>query len=317
MVDLMGKKYYFFALSILVLLAGVIGYFINGLQLDIQFQGGTIMQVEMPDDNFDTERAADIVMETIGKKASVQKSSTIDVENSDDKIYLMVLNIGSRDTLNEDERTKVLDALRAEFNIDENASVNLQSVEPFIGDEIRANAIYAILCSSVLIVLYVWWRFRTVHGLSAGVCAVVALIHDVMVMFVVYIIFRLPLNESFIAAALTIIGYSINDTVVIYDRIRENSRLTKKMPVRELVNKSVMQSLSRSINTSITTLICVVTLYVFAVIFNIQSIREFALPLSVGIISGVYSTLFIASPLYMMWQESKAKKKISRKPAKA
>ena len=97
---------------------------------------------------------------------------------------------------------------------------------------------------------------------------------------------------------MTIIGYSINDTVVIYDRIRENSRLTKKMPVRELVNKSVMQSLSRSINTSITTLICVVTLYVFAVIFNIQSIREFALPLSVGIISGVYSTVHCKPALY-------------------
>jgi preprotein translocase subunit SecF len=225
MVDLMGKKYYYFALSIqLYCWQVVVGYFINGLQLDIQFQGGTIMQVEMPDDKFDTERAADIVMEAIGKKAIVQKSSTINVENSDDRIHLMVLNIGSRDTLNEDERAKVLDALRAEFNIDKDAGVTLQSVEPFIGKEMRTNALYAVLCSSVLIVLYVWWRFRTMHGLSAGVCAVVALIHDVMVMFVVYIIFMLPFNESFIAAALTIIGYSINDTVVIYDRIRENKQ---------------------------------------------------------------------------------------------
>ncbi|MGI6669396.1 MAG: protein translocase subunit SecF [Acetivibrionales bacterium] len=181
----------------------------------------------------------------------------------------------------------------------------------------RTNALYAVLCSSVLIVLYVWWRFRAMHGLSAGVCAVVALIHDVMVMFVVYIVFMLPFNESFIAAALTIIGYSINDTIIIYDRIRENSRLNKKMPVRELVNKSVLQSLSRSINTSITTLISVLTLFVFAVVFNIQALREFSLPMAAGIISGVYSTLFIASPLYMMWQERKIKKKISRKPAKA
>ncbi|MGE5612841.1 MAG: protein translocase subunit SecF [Bacillota bacterium] len=317
MVDLMGKKNYFFALSILILLAGVVGYFINGLQLDIQFQGGTIMQIEMPDDTFDTEKAADIVMEAIGKKAIVQKSSTINVEDSDDKIDLMVLNIGSRDTLNDEERTKVIEALRAEFNIAKDASVNLQSVEPFIGDEIRTKALYAVLCSSILIVLYVWWRFRTMHGLSAGVCAVVALIHDVMVMFTVYIIFRLPINESFIAAALTIIGYSINDTVVIYDRIRENTKLLKKMPVHELVNKSVLQSLSRSINTSVTTIISILTLFIFAVAFNIQSIREFTLPLAAGIISGVYSTLFIASPLYMMWQEAKIKRKISHKPAKA
>jgi len=317
MVDLMGKRYYYFALSILILLAGIVGYFINGLQLDIQFQGGTIMQVEMPDDKFDTERAADIVMEAIGKKAIVQKSSTINAENSEDRIYLMVLNIGSRDTMNEDERTKVLDALRAEFNIGKDANVTIQSVEPFIGKEMMTDALYAVLCSSILIVLYVWWRFRPMHGLSAGVCAVVALVHDVMVMFVVYIIFMLPFNESFIAAALTIIGYSINDTVVIYDRIRENTKLTKKMPVRELVNKSVLQSLSRSINTSITTLISVLTLFVFAIVYNIQSLREFALPMAAGIISGVYSTLFIASPLYMMWQERKMKKKVSRKPAKA
>lgn len=317
MTDLMGKRYYYFALSALVLLAGVIGYFINGLQLDIQFQGGTIMQVEMPDDTFDTDRAAEIILETIGKKATVQKSSTINAENPEEKIYLMVLNIGSRDTLNDDERTKVIDALRAEFNIDKDASVMVQSAEPFIGKEMRTNALYAVLCSSVLIVLYVWWRFRTMHGLSAGVCAVAALIHDVMVMFVVYIVFCLPFNESFIAAALTIIGYSINDTVVIYDRIRENTKLMKKMPVRELVNKSVLQSLSRSVNTSITTLISVMTLYIFAVVFNIKALREFALPMAAGIISGVYSTLFIASPLYMMWQERKIKRKISRKPAKA
>jgi preprotein translocase subunit SecF len=271
----------------------------------------------MPDDKFDTEKAADIVMEAIGKKAIVQKSSTINIEDSDERIHLMVLNIGSSDTLNDDERAKVLDALRAEFNIDKDAGVTLNSAEPFIGKEMRTNALYAVLCSSVLIVLYVWWRFRAMHGLSAGVCAVVALIHDVMVMFVVYIVFMLPFNESFIAAALTIIGYSINDTIIIYDRIRENSRLNKKMPVRELVNKSVLQSLSRSINTSITTLISVLTLFVFAVVFNIQALREFSLPMAAGIISGVYSTLFIASPLYMMWQERKIKKKISRKPAKA
>ncbi len=318
MVDLMGKSKYFFALSILIFIVGIVGLFVYGIQMDIQFQGGTIMQIEMPDDTFSIDRAEDIVMETIGKKATVMKSSTYNPENEADNINLMVLNIASDETLKDVERQDVLTALRTEFNIAEDANVTVNSVEPFIGDEIRTNSIYAILISSILIILYVWLRFRTMHGLSAGVFAVVALLHDIFVMFTVYVLFKIPINDSFVAAMLTIIGYSINDTVIIYDRVRENMKILRKMPIRELVNKSVMQTVSRSINTSITTLIAILTLYVFSVIYNIESIKEFTMPLVVGIISGVYSTIFIASPLYMIWQERKINKKAAaRKPAKA
>ena len=318
MIDLMGKKNYFFALSLLIFVAGIVGIFVNGIQMDIQFQGGTVMQIEMPDNTFSTDRAEDIVMQTIGKKANVMKSSTYNAENEADNIDLMVLNIASSETLKDLERQNVIDALRAEFNIKEDANVNVNSVEPFIGDEIKTNSLKAILISSILIILYVWLRFKTMHGLSAGVFAVIALVHDIFVMFTVYVLFKIPLNDSFVAAMLTIIGYSINDTVIIYDRIRENTKILRKMPIRELVNKSVLQTLSRSINTSITTLIAILTLYIFAVIYNIESIKEFTLPLVVGIISGVYSTIFIASPLYMMWQERNINKKAAaRKPAKA
>lgn len=318
MVDLMGKKNYYFALSILIFIVGIVGLLLNGVEMDIQFKGGTIMQIEMPDDNFDTERAADIVKEAIGKIATVNKSSTFNAAKEDEKINLMVINIASDDTLTDNERTAVINALKKEFNIAEDASVNVNSVEPFIGKEFRVNAIKAIVLSSILIIIYVWIRFRSMHGLSAGVFAVVALIHDIFVMFTAYVLFRIPLNDSFVAAMLTIIGYSINDTIVIYDRIRENSRIMHKTPIRELVNKSVLQCLTRSINTSVTTLISVLTLYVFSVIYNIQSIREFTMPLVVGLISGVYSTLFIASPLYMLWQERNIKKNAAaRKPAKA
>jgi preprotein translocase subunit SecF len=318
MVDLMGKKNYFFALSILIFIVGIVGIFVNGIQMDIQFQGGTIMQIEMPDDTFSTDRAEDIVMETIGKKANVMKSSTYNAENEAENINLMVLNIASSETLKDVERQSVLKALRTEFNIPEDSNVTVNSVEPFIGDEIRTNSIYAILVSSILIILYVWIRFRNMQGLSAGVFAVLALLHDIFVMFTVYVLFKIPLNDSFVAAMLTIIGYSINDTVIIYDRVRENMKIYRKMPIRELVNKSVIQTVSRSINTSITTLIAILTLYVFSVIYNIESIKEFTMPLVVGIISGVYSTIFIASPLYMIWQERRIGKKVApRKPAKA
>lgn len=317
MIDLMGKRNFCFILSGLILVACIIGLIVNGVQLDIQFQGGTIMQIEMPDSNFDETKAADIVMNTIGKRATVQKSQTYNAETSENDINLLVLNIGSTETLTDDERSKVLDAISKEYNLPENYKVTVNSVEPFIGDEIKTSSIYAIFWASLLIVLYVWFRFRVMHGLSAGIFAVLALLHDVMVMFAVYVIFKIPLNESFVAAVLTIIGYSINDTVVIYDRIRENSRILKKMPVGELVNRSVVETLNRSINTSVTTLICILTLYIFAAVYNIGSVKEFTLPLSVGILSGCYSTIFIASPLYMVWQQRGEKKKLARKTAKA
>ncbi len=316
MIDLMGKRKYFFIFSALVLLVTIIGLFVNGIQLDIQFQGGTILQIEMPTEDFDLDRAEELVMETIGKKATVQKSQTYNAESGETDIHLLVLNIASDNTLNEAERTKVIDAVKSEYNVEDNLNVTVNSVEPFIGDEIKLNSLYAIFWASILIILYVWYRFRTMRGLSAGVFAVLALLHDVMVMFSVYVIFQIPLNESFVAAVLTIIGYSINDTVVIYDRIRENSKLMRKASTYDLVNTSVVQSLSRSINTSVTTLIAVLTLYVFASIYGIKSVKEFTLPLTVGIISGAYSSLFIASPLYMVWQERKTKRRKVRRTAK-
>jgi len=318
MFDLMGKRNIFFVLSILIFLTGIVATFINGVKMDIQFQGGTIMQIQMPSGEFDTERAAAIVEESIGKRASVQKSTTYNPDDPSKEITLMVLNIGSAQTLNDTEQTTVINALRKEYNIPNDTQVMVNSVAPFIGDEIKTNAMYAIILSAIMITLYVWYRFRVMHGLSAGVFAVLALVHDCFVMYTVYVLFKIPINDSFVAAVLTIIGYSINDTVVIYDRIRENTRLMRKAPIHELVNTSVMQTLARSINTSVCTLISVIVLYIFAAYFNIQSLKDFSFPLVVGIISGCYSTLFIASPLYMVWQERNIRKKAAaRKPVKA
>lgn len=317
MVDLIGKRKYFYALSILLILTGIVGYFINGLQLDIQFQGGTIIQIQMPDDNYDTAKAEEIVKNTINKKVSVQKSSTINVEKAGSKIYLMVLNIASQDTLDEAQRTTVIDALKKEFNVAADAQITVNSIEPFIGDEIKKNALYAIFWASLLIIIYVWLRFKVMSGLSAGIMAVIALLHDVLIMLAVYILFKIPLNDAFVAAVLTVIGYSMNDTVIIYDRIRENSNLLRKTPIAELVNRSVVQTLNRSINTVVTVLICIITVFIFASVNNIVSIRDFTLPLIIGISSGMYSSIFIASSLYVSWKEYMLRKKVAAKTAKS
>jgi preprotein translocase subunit SecF len=177
------------------------------------------------------------------------------------------------------------------------------------------NGIRAILIAFVLIILYVWVRFKVMSGLSAGVFAVVGVLHELLVMVSVYLIFQLPLNESFIAAILTVVGYSMNDTIIIYDRIRENSKLLRKVPLPELVNQSIMQTLNRSINTVVTSLIAITTVFIFAKIYGISSIEEFSFPLIIGIATGCYSSIFIASPLYVMFKESQKKSKV--KPVKA
>lgn len=317
MIDLIGKKYYFFALSGLLILAGIIGFLVNGVKLDIQFQGGTRIQVQMPDDNYDPEKAVELVKTELGKTATVMKSQTYNAKNKDEKLNLMVVDIASSETLDQAQRTKILTAIRSEFKVKDDAEVNINSIEPFIGKEIRTKAVYAVIWASILIILYVWWRFKVMSGLSAGVMAIVALLHDVLIMCAVYFIFKIPLNESFVAAVLTVIGYSMNDTIIIYDRIRENSNLLRKVPIGELVNKSVVQTLNRSINTVVTVLICIITLYIFASLNNITSVKDFTLPLIVGIASGMYSSIFVASSLFVVWKESQAKKKIAAKTAKS
>lgn len=187
-----------------------------------------------------------------------------------------------------------------------NAKVELTEtyvVEPYIGAKALRNSKIAIILSIIFMTIYVWIRFSSLHGLTAGITAITALIHDVFVVFVTFVIFGIPLNDAFVAVILTIIGYSINDTIVLYDRIRENRKHEQKLSIVEQVNLGISQTLSRSINTSITTSICVLVILIAALIFQIGSITEFALPMFFGLISGCYSSVCIASILWAMWEK--------------
>ena len=183
----------------------------------------------------------------------------------------------------------------------------VSNVDATIGKEFMLKSIVALVAACVLILLYVAYRFRRIGGLKAGSTAIVALLHDMLVVFGVFVILRIPLNGNFIAALLTILGYSINDTVVIYDRIRENSGLYgKKMSLPELVNLSINQSFGRSMMTSITTCIALAIVCVVSIIFKLDSIFTFAVPLLFGMVSGVYSTMCIATQLWVSYKTRKA-----------
>ncbi|MFZ5987991.1 MAG: protein translocase subunit SecF [Bacillota bacterium] len=318
MFDFIGKRKYFFVISALVILAGIIGFIARGgFVLDIQFQGGAMIEMEMKDDNYQAKDVEKALAGVVKKEIHAQKSYDLNAEKNNERINLLVVTVATADKLSEEERTAIVDTIEKNFNVKEGGQFTERYVHPSIGNELRAKGVLAVLIASVLMLLYIWIRFNIMSGLFAGVTAVIALIHDAAVMLSVYTILGIPLDESFIAAVLTILGYSMNDTIVIYDRIRENSRISRKDTIAGLVNKSIIQSLSRSINTVATTLVCVLTIYLFASYNGIESIKQFTMPLLVGLASGTYSSIFIASPLWVMWKESQARKKTAGKAVKA
>jgi preprotein translocase SecF subunit len=179
-------------------------------------------------------------------------------------------------------------------------------VEAFFGQKALRDGGIAILLATALVLVYVWIRFKMMGGLSAGVMAVVALIHDCLVVFFTCVIFKIPIGDSFVAVALSIIGYSINDTIVIYDRIRENAKTYIGYPVEVITDLSISQSMMRSVMTNVCVMISVSMVYILAFAHSISSIQSFALPMAVGSISGCYSTICIAGPLWVMWKKRKA-----------
>lgn len=307
MIDLMGKRKIFFIVSIILIALGMGAMFVNGLQLDIQFQGGTQIKIQMNDGDYNLDRATRIAEEISDKIVTAKKLKTLATDSAD-RVDLLMLQVGTKENLENVIVQEIIDSIREEFNVNEANTVESQSIDPLIGAELLRNGIIAALIASILIVLYVWVRFSVMNGLSAAGFALVALIHDALMMFGVYTIFKIPLNESFIAALLTILGYSLNDTIIVYDRIRENSRMYKRSNVEELVNRSVVQTLSRSINTSVTTVLAILCVYILATINNIDSLRDFSFPLIIGMISGTYSSIFIASPLWMMFKKATRRK---------
>jgi len=300
-INVIKNQNIFFLISVVIIAIGLLFLVFGGLNLDIQFRGGTRILIET-NGEVDSNKAEELVEKAIGKSVTAQTQKTNNPASENEVIYMLRLDIASEETLSTEERDLVVDLITENFDVKEGGNQEMLSVEPSIGRETLLNGLKAVVIASVLIILYVTWRFSSMHGFAAAITAIIALLHDVAITFALYPVFKYPLGEVFITAALTIIGYSLNNTIVIYDRIRENIRIMKKSTLDDIVNSSINQSLSRTINSTVTTLIAVVVLYISASISNISSLKEFSLPLIVGLIAGTYSSLFIASPLWLIWR---------------
>ena len=289
-IHFLGRKHLFFGVSVAVILVGfvVMGVQKSGgkgaLNYSLDFMGGTQTTVTFTEDYSIERLDAEVVpgIEDITGDANVQVQK---VAGGNQVIF-------KTRTLEVEEREELNAMLEENFSLDETYPITAETISSTISSEAQMDAVVAVAIATICMLLYIWFRFKDIRF---GASAVIALIHDVLVVLAFYAVTRVSVGSTFIACMLTIVGYSINATIVIFDRIRENMKsMTRKDDLQELVNHSITQTLSRSIFTSLTTFIMVAALYVFGV----SSIREFALPLMAGILCGTYSSVCITGALW-------------------
>ena len=305
-IDFIGKKAVFFSISGIIIAAGLISMGVHSategkaLNYGLDFMGGTSTTADFGKDMTIEDIENDIVpyVEKVTGDSDVQATK---VEGTTQ------VTIKTR-TLSLDERQELEDTLAENCDVDA-STITSQSISSTISGEMRSDALKAVIVSCIFMLLYIWFRFKDIRFAAS---AILALVHDVLVVITVYALVRISVGSTFIACVLTIVGYSINDTIVIFDRIRENLALkTGKQTaeeLREVANKSLTQTLSRSINTSITTFIMVVMLY----ILGVASIRDFSLPLMAGLVCGAYSSICIATELWYVMKVHFGKNKATK-----
>lgn len=305
-IDFIGKKAVFFTISGIIIAAGLISMGVHSategkaLNYGLDFMGGTSTTADFGKDMTIEDIENDIIpyVEKVTGDSDVQATK---VEGTTQ------VTIKTR-TLSLDERQELEDTLAENCDVDA-STITSQSISSTISGEMRSDALKAVIVSCIFMLLYIWFRFKDIRFAAS---AILALVHDVLVVITVYALVRISVGSTFIACVLTIVGYSINDTIVIFDRIRENLALkTGKQTaeeLREVANKSLTQTLSRSINTSITTFIMVVMLY----ILGVASIRDFSLPLMAGLVCGAYSSICIATELWYVMKVHFGKNKATK-----
>lgn len=296
-----GKVKLFSIIAVALIVVGILFNVIFGTQMDISFTGGTELPYSYTG-TIDEEIAKDLILSEIPE-------ATVTVGEGNIMITLS-------DAVDNDTIAAVEEALDKKFPDNKiTVSGDARSLQAAYGRTFFIKCMVAVALASILVVLYVGLRFRHIGGTSAAVMSLLALLHDILLAYFVFVIFRIPLNDNFVAVILTILGYSLNDAIVIYDRIRENrKKMDKKVSITEIVNLSLGQSFTRTLNTAICTLVAIGTVAVFGIVTGLESIVSFALPMSVGVVAGFYSTTFLFTPLWALWAErSEAKKALKAK----
>ena len=299
--DYIKNRKIYFIISGIIVIFSILSTFIFGAKLDIQFKGGTLITYLYEGDIDSNAFAAD-AEEALGC-IQVKVTTGTDFNTGKNNIQLSLL---SNSGLTADKQITLNDALEQKYADNNLQMAESTDVSPSSGKEFFQKCIVAAVFAAIVLILYIAIRFKNIGGWLAGICAVIALFHDIIVVYGTFVIFGMEIDANFMAVILTILGYSINDTIVIYDRIRENKTLYKdKLSLAELTNLSTNQSLTRSINTSVTTIATMLVVTIVAMVYGVNSIISFSFPMMIGLISGTYSTICIAGPLWVWLEEKK------------
>ncbi len=302
--NILGKRYFFFGLSLILIIPGLIILLTGGLPLSIDFTGGSLLEVSFTDQ---TPEPAEII--ALYEDANIKD---VQVQTSETGSYII-----RSEFLENDVRDAVLTAMAEQ--IGEPTVVRFDSVGPSIGEQVTSRAALAVAVASILVVVFIAWSFRGVqNAFRYGISAILAMLHDVALIFSVTAIgglfFGWEIDSLFLTALLTVIGFSMQDSIVVFDRIRENANIHRRLEYETLVNHSIIQTLQRSINTQLMT---VEFLLLALALFGGVTLQEFAVVLLVGLMSGTYSSIFIAAPILVVWENREWKNWFRRKEATA
>ncbi len=302
-IDFVKKTKIFAAVSLAIIGVTVIFSFIRPPQVDIRFKGGTMVTYSYTGE-IDVNEVESTVMDlgTPNPTVTTGTSFTGDLQT-------LVITFVADEKMDDEMLAAVSDTLIETYAANELVNVDTTNVSASSGSEFFVSCLIAVVVAFVLLVIYIALRFKKIGGWSAGVISIICLLHDVSITYAVYVFADIPLDSNFMAAILTLLGYSINNTIIIYDRLRENrARYGRKFTDAELVNLSINQTMTRSINTTACTLIAMVVVTAVCIFMGVTSIVSFSLPLAAGMIAGFYSSVCLAGPIWIMWNSRKSKK---------
>ena len=304
--NIVGRRKIFLSISAALILIGIICNIILGTQLDVEFKGGTLIKYSY-DGTIDEPELDAFLTEQLGMEVDTLLSKEGDVQ---------VVNVSLANELDLEQTTALEGALVERYADNNFHQIDSQSLPPSMSRMFFIKCLVAVALASLFLLIYVAFRFRKIGGWSAAAMALLALLNDILIAYFAFVIFRIPLNENFVAVIVTILGYSLNGTIVIFDRIRENRQLMdSKTPIAQLVNTSINQSLFRSFNTSLCTFAAIAIVAIMALATGMDAIISFAIPMMFGILSGFYTSTFLCCPLWVTWIQHKQKKALLAKEA--
>ncbi len=303
-INFVANRKTYYMVSAVIIVVGLIASVIVGPKLDIQFAGGAMIRYSVEGTNFTAEE----IQSTLSSELGLDCSASINRDMATDKENVTISFAGNK-SITPEEQTQVATTLSDAFDQATFTLLESNSVDATMGAKFFQKCLVCFAITAVLLLVYIALRFQKIGGLSAGVTAIVALLHDVVIAFCVFVIFGMPINDIFIAVVLTLLGYSLNSTIVIYDRVRENKRkLGPRSAFNDTMNLSLNQTLGRTLLTSLTTFLALVVVLAVAGVYSINTVVSFSLPMMVGVAAGCFSSQFIAPNLFAAWQLKNAKK---------